>query len=724
MDKGLNFIPTPKNVSHTPILEAATKFGRRLKLAYHFRRSKGYVPTKFQNKSNWVPNDKNIPGEILETIDKISEDISNLTIPKHKNNLSKDEMTALKDLKQNPEIVIKPADKGSATVVMDKANYIAEGYRQLLDTKYYQKLDEPIFPETANKINEIFDDLENQKFITSKQKLHLSAPENPRPRQFYMLPKIHKPMHKWPVPGKMPPGRPIISDCDSESYKASDYIDHFLKPLASKHASYIKDTTDFLNKLKEVQIRPETLLITMDVESMYTNIDHQSGLNAIRQAFIDNPDPRRPDDHILELLELSLKTNDFQFNNETFIQTKGTAMGRKYAPSYANIFMAYWEKEAMSKSYLQPSLYYRFLDDIYILWDHGLEQFQNFFNILNDHHHSVSLTARIERDEIDFLDVTTFRAHSSALHTKMFFKPTDTHSLLNKASFHPKHTFSGILKSQIMRFHRICTEKTHFDEACSILFHALRKRGYSARFLRYIKSQTLSELKEGSQSTLRFLGVTDPGINQTAQPCGYGNICKTCPHFYQGNEVTSNSTNQTFKIQHHMTCSTPNVIYLIECKQCSMQYIGQTKRSLRSRFNNHRFDIENNRNSTVAAHFNKGLCILEDCKITPIFKCPKLATDDLTTQKRLEIEQHFIKTFKTYLPYGLNIATTKHHDVPTIQFIAPYTGLATQAMKIAKKYYNKLQESMPHIFQSTFVGAYSRNKNLKDMLVSAKLKTN
>lgn len=82
----------------------------------------------------------------------------------------------------------------------------------------------------------------------------------------------------------------------------------------------------------------------------------------------------------------------------------------------------------------------------------------------------------------------SFQLHKT-LHTKVFFKSTDTHSLLHKTSFHPKHTFKGIIKSQLIRFHRICSFDTHIEEACQTLFKVLCTRGYSKRFLRYIKSQ-------------------------------------------------------------------------------------------------------------------------------------------------------------------------------------------------------------------------------------------
>ena len=88
LEKGLNFIPTPKEITNTPILEAATKFARRLKLAYHFRRSNHYVSQKFIPKSTWAPNDKDMPTEVLETVEKIKSDLSNLQVPYHQNNLN------------------------------------------------------------------------------------------------------------------------------------------------------------------------------------------------------------------------------------------------------------------------------------------------------------------------------------------------------------------------------------------------------------------------------------------------------------------------------------------------------------------------------------------------------------------------------------------------------------------------------------------------------------
>ena len=62
---------------------------------------------------------------------------------------------ALKELKQNADIVIKPADKGSAIVIMDRDDYVLEAERQLNVSKHYKEISEPQFPKTCEIFNHI-----------------------------------------------------------------------------------------------------------------------------------------------------------------------------------------------------------------------------------------------------------------------------------------------------------------------------------------------------------------------------------------------------------------------------------------------------------------------------------------------------------------------------------------------------------------------------------------
>lgn len=163
---------------------------------------------------------------------------------------------------------------------------------------------------------------------------------HPNPRRFYLVPKIHKDPEQWSRPFEIPPGRPIVSDCNSESYCIAEYIDYFLNPLSNKHFSYIKDTCDFIDKIRKLILPVNAFLFTMDINSLYTNIDTVDGMRAVKAIFKKYPDKERPDEELLKLLHISLTRNYFNFSNRFFLQITGTAMGKKFAPAYANIFTA------------------------------------------------------------------------------------------------------------------------------------------------------------------------------------------------------------------------------------------------------------------------------------------------------------------------------------------------------------------------------------------------
>ena len=92
-------------------------------------------------------------------------------------------------------------------------------------------------------------------------------------------------MDKWLVPDKIPPGRPIVSDCSNGSFHISELIDHFIKPLSNRHPIYVKDTWDLLDKLRDIEVPSNAILVTTDVERLYTNIHPYKGLDALRKIY-------------------------------------------------------------------------------------------------------------------------------------------------------------------------------------------------------------------------------------------------------------------------------------------------------------------------------------------------------------------------------------------------------------------------------------------------------
>lgn len=183
----------------------------------------------------------------------------------------------------------------------------------------------------------------------------------------------------------------------------------------------------------------------MDVKNLYINIDVHEGIQAVTKVMTENPDPNRPDKELLELLWINLTRNDFLFDDKYYLQTKGTAMWKKFAPAYANIFMSEWEKVALEKAEHRPMLYYRFLDDRWGVWTESEEKCNQFINILYSINSSISITAEFNKEQVNFLDITIFKGtefnNKGILDTKVSFKTTDTHALLHRSSYHPKHKY-------------------------------------------------------------------------------------------------------------------------------------------------------------------------------------------------------------------------------------------------------------------------------------------
>jgi hypothetical protein len=108
--------------------------------------------------------------------------------------------------------------------------------------------------------------------------------------------------------------------------------------------------------------------------------------------------------------------------------------------------------------------------------------------------------------------------------------------------------------------------------------------------------------------------------------------------------------------------------------------------------------------------------------VMPIVQCPELDTPEETMRNRRDIETNLIRLFKTYIPYGLNKAVKGVKNIPAVPFIAPFSTLAKQAAAIARETYSELQVEYTEHFPGQFVAAYSKNKNLKDVLTSSQLK--
>ena len=221
---------------------------------------------------------------------------------------------------------------------------------------------------------------------------------NPKLGRFYLLPKIHKRLSSVP-------GRPVISNSGCFTENISAFLDHHLQPLAKKVRSYVKDTNDFLQKLANIgNIPQDAILCTIDVVGLYPSIPHDEGLEALRTALNSRENQSVSTDTLVELADLVLSNNFFEFNGDFFKQIRGTAIGTKCAPSYAILFLAALEEKLLEQSQYKPWLWWRYIDDVFLVWTHGEEKLLQFVDFLNSAHHSIKFTVEYSKETVNFLD--------------------------------------------------------------------------------------------------------------------------------------------------------------------------------------------------------------------------------------------------------------------------------------------------------------------------------
>ena len=387
-------------------------------------------------------------------------------------------------------MVIKKADKGSGIVVEDREQYIKDGLDHLLDETIYERVDTDPTKPLAQAINDHTYSMYQEGIIDPHTKTYLTLDIDPPPRtqQLYFLKKIHK--------NPIAVG-PIVSGCGDPTEKISQLIDLHLKPHIPEIKSYLRDSSHLISLLESTPIPKDCTLATIDVKSLYLNIPHEDGINAVLNRLYGTQeladDMTIPPNTMTDLLKIVLEQNYFQFADKMYHQVQGTAMGTKMATSYANLFMAELEEKLLANYPIKPILWKRYIDDILCIWPGPPSELDRFMKYLNQSHPTIKFTHESSTLSVDFLDLTIYKGlrHTTSLILDIapFFKSTNKFQYLEYSSAHPIGTFASLTKGELTRLLRACSDRETYKKVSDKLLLALTERGYPKHLLR----KTLNE---------------------------------------------------------------------------------------------------------------------------------------------------------------------------------------------------------------------------------------
>ena len=466
--KGLSFIPSPQFDS--PSCDVSRDLTRDLRTLRHryIDRYTGELPER--------------ACRILQCCSKaIRYDFSNISVQRLRANLSKTEMQALRDLMKNPNLVISKADKGDATVIMSTTQYVELACKHLYDGNTYRLLKPDPTQDIVKQFNSYVEGCLGKRVINKVQYERLLLPEGIDTQTIYFLPKIHK------VPLKV---RPIVSCTNGPTYTVSAYLDRLLQPHMRKVKSFLKKSTELIRILRTHKVPPQSYLITLNIESLYTNISHEEAIKSLLKRF--KHDPHKV--FLLYLLKYVLKNNVFKIGGQFFTQLHGIAMGTKLAPALSTIYIGDLEESFIESRMLKPELWVRYIDDVFLIWAHPLSEFEAFLRDLNKTRERIRFTAEVNFHSCNFLDLTIYKPpnflSTGLLSTKIYYKATNTFSFPLGDSCMPNQVHRSIAIGEMTRLLRNTEDLTLFRHYKNKLIKRFSKRRYPKRILRELRNFT------------------------------------------------------------------------------------------------------------------------------------------------------------------------------------------------------------------------------------------
>ena len=399
-------------------------------------------------------------------------------------------------------------------------------------------------------------------------------------------------------------------------------------------------------------------------------------------------------------------------------------MGTRLAPSFANLYMYHFVDLYVYPYHLQPKVWYRYIDDIFMIWEHGKSELDSFIKHRNDCNKNITFSSEISENQLNFLDVTV-KSINNRIVTDLYTKPTDRNTYLPYDSAHPKHCMKGLPYGQFLRIRRICSRDSDFEHHAAKKAAQLVLRGYPKSllldgmlkaynkkrsdlliknaknenpreteniFLTTTYNRNFPGLRDQVESTWELLGrsITTRSLKEKTLKLGYhrpkslkdllvmaklpteqteNNVrqhsrnircnkknCRYCLRLNTDGCITSLATGKHHSTRKKADCASNNLVYCISCKRCGKQYVGQTKNTLKKRFQSHFYLIKHNKNKhEVPRHFNTNSHQgIDDVEIHVLTLINNDANKEETKGIRLRSEFDWIHRLRTQIPLGLN----------------------------------------------------------------------
>ena len=511
-------------------------------------------------------------------------------------NISKMEREAIKILKEDNTRVVLTADKGIATVVMDKNSYIDKCMALLQDSNVYQPcrdLTSQIHRQVQATLHKLKGKYgKEHQWVQQQYNQLLPTGNSSPPVRFYGLPKIHK--ANCPI-------RPIVSACGTSTYNLAKYLTKILKVYIGHASSFIKDSKDLMDKLQSIKLQDNEELVSFDVSALFTSIPVNQALDVINQLIIQHQTDMdfkhkigkawyEAADHldredVMALLKVILNNCVFSFQGKFYKQLHGATMGSPCSPVVANIYMEYFEKRALGSELpisFTINTWLRYVDDVLTIVKKGTRN--SLLNHLNSIDPNIKLTIEPPNQQgaIPFLD-TFPRPSGNKIITSVYRKPTHMDRYLDFNSNHPKSAKHAVVRALTDRAKNVCSSPELLAEEMDHLGKVLKYNNYPKWMIdqhgRNSSERRLIDLETGNEvkKSVFISAPYFPGLSESFKQLFKYTPVQVC--FKGQNTIKLMLMHPKDKVDPSLK---KDIVYQWLCTKpnCKSSYNGETSRSL------------------------------------------------------------------------------------------------------------------------------------------------
>lgn len=514
---GLKFVPTPAARSVSGATNAIVdSFARNVRLRVQFQRDDEMIEVpRF-----YVPNPGFQPAAAPQAVEDFLIDVRNAVSRAYRvarslpaarpQNLTGAQRAALAAVRNNQQIVIKPADKNLGLVILDRAVYDGMLLSVLQDPARFTVVASPDIAALRGQLQSLLTRWQNGIGSSMfKYMWALSEGVCPLPRP-YAMPKIHKlPSVERRFLAQLT-GRVIVPCHSWITTGASQYLADLLNGVCARRFPHVlPDSRTLIKQLDNVAVASNSILVTFDVEDMYPSIDSAA---AILHCAAAAPGSARM--LVEQLLQFVLSNTFCQRGGVVYQQTSGVTMGTACAPPVANIYMATaFEAAARQQSASWPRFYFRLIDDGFFVWEGSQAALAAFIALLGGLLPNIRLTFQQHSRRIQYLDVWIEKGVAAAdgtvrLLLSTYQKPHNKYLYIPAQSHHRTRVFRGFIRAELLRYLVTNTCAADFERVRALFWQRLIDRGYTPGFLQPIfaavtHGQRASLLAGGSRQQQR-----------------------------------------------------------------------------------------------------------------------------------------------------------------------------------------------------------------------------